>query len=392
MAVSEIQHDTVALYRTLAQIDTGAKKEWAAMSLLEKLLKVITLGMYSPTLSLGEREEVKSIFSSIMPVEASERLLVDSSSMKEFACATFEDGMKLHCVADERQNVILYCSGALSKKCKNVLKLTEKQSQNFLDALPPMSYPLCGSQPLVHHSSEEGNMLTGVEGQLTRKNIRLTEQEALKKCTKRVEIDNLPPFSSIFLDFSRSLLSTEIDINGVVLTLDARKALFKWITENKTSFEAGTPLPPEIVEQIVSLCHVTDSVQKMSVNHVLSSSGGIAALGSLTLQGLFTTINSLSEEFKMTTNIVSIKQTINEENEELYGYGKISWPVEVIGEEPVSYHCVSSRFKYVSDPNPKSIMDLGLVHYKAEYNISAHGTLSAELKCLDLQRSAAVIF
>lgn len=391
MPVSTIQHDTVALYRTLAQIDTGAKKEWANMTLLEKLLKVITLGIYSPTLSLGERADVKSIFSSIVPVEASGRLYASSPSMTEFACATFEDGVELHCMADERQNVILYCSSTLDHKCKKVLKLTEKQSRHFLDALPPMSYPLHGSHPLVHHLSEEGNMLAGVNGQLTPENIRRTEREALEKCTKRVEIQNPPRFSDsqMLMDFQRSFLTTEININGAVLTRDARTVLHQWILKNPTFYNDGTLPPADIVEKIVSLCEVTDSAQKMSVKRVLSSSGGMAALVLLTSQCFFLTEASLEKEIKMTLNCRNLQKP---KFSELYSYGTISWPIDVIGEEPVSYRCVTSCFKFASNPNPESILDVGLLHHKVEYNISANETLSADINCSSLQRSAAVVF
>lgn len=195
------------------KVNNGFTKSWNDMSFAEKLLKILSLGLWSPKYSPSEKQEYQELLSVLKPVSP-------KSNELGRVYAQFSDGSSLRISVTRSE--LIEAEIITPDNKKTTVLLESNQENRLLNSLPVdrhMPYIL------VHNSLSEMDLTTlaGMHNQLS-----LTSSLSATVIPHTPQTDPLggsAPFSSVFMDACRGLGTAKLSINGVDIPGEAQETL-----------------------------------------------------------------------------------------------------------------------------------------------------------------------
>lgn len=210
--INGLNNDSASLVLDAAmKVNSGFKKSWDEMSCAEKLLKVLSLGLWNPTYS-RERQSFQELLTVLEPVSP--------ASNELGRVARFSDGSSLRISVTNSELVEAEIRTANNEK---ITVLLESNEQNRL----LQSLPIDRHMPYiqVHRALSEMD-LTDTTSMLNL--LGFTSKLSTTLIPHNAQTDPLSgptPFSSIFMDTCRGLGNAKLSLNGVDIPANAQMLL-----------------------------------------------------------------------------------------------------------------------------------------------------------------------
>ncbi len=239
------------------KINSDYKKPWNEMTCAEKLLKILTLGLWNPKYSQDERQQFQGLLTVLEPVSPAHNELGR-------VYAKFSDGSSLRISVTNSELIEAEIHTPNNEK---FLVLLEANEQNRLLQSLPINRHMPYIQ--VHHTlpQEELTDLLSMH-----KLLSFTSKLSATLIPHNNQTDplsGLTPFSTVFMDTSRGLGNSKLSLNGVDIPADAQKLLRNTLGLKDTNSSPDlnvirNGIPRHYAEQIVKESSSTNE-QKAAV-------------------------------------------------------------------------------------------------------------------------------
>lgn len=212
--INGVNNDSASLVLDAAmKVNSGFKKNWDDMSCAEKLLNVLTLGLWNPTYSHSEKQSFQELLRVLEPVSPGPNELGRVS-------ARFSDGSSLRITVTNSELLEAQICTANNER---ITVLLESNEQNrLLQALPihrhmPYIQVHRGLSDIELTNTTSMRNLLGFTAKLS--------TTLIPHDTQTDPLSGPAPFSSIFMDTCRGLGSAKLSLNGVDIPQNAQMLL-----------------------------------------------------------------------------------------------------------------------------------------------------------------------
>lgn len=195
------------------RINSDFKKQWNDMSCAEKLLKVLSFGLWNPTYTRSERQTFQELLTVLEPV---------SPAPNELGriYANFADGSSLRISVTNSELVEAEIRTPDNEK---ILMLLESNEQNRLLQSLPINLHMPYIQ--VHRALSKMDL---TDHKSMHNLLSFTSKLSATLIPHNTQTDPLSgptPFSSMFMDTFRGFGNAKLSLNGVDIPVDAQKLL-----------------------------------------------------------------------------------------------------------------------------------------------------------------------
>ena len=214
LMINGLNNDSASLVLDAAmKVNSGFKKSWDEMSCAEKLLKVLSFGLWNPTYSRSERQSFQELLTVLEPVYPLPNELGRVS-------ARFSDGSSLRISVTNSESIEAEIRTPDNEK---ITVLLESNEQNRL----LQSLPIDRHMPYiqVHRALSEMDLTDTTS---MRNLLGFTSKLSTTLIPHNAQTDPLSgptPFSSIFRDTCRGLGNAKLSLNGVDIPANAQMLL-----------------------------------------------------------------------------------------------------------------------------------------------------------------------
>lgn len=222
--INGLNNDSASLVLDAAmKVNSGFKKSWDEMSCAEKLLKVLSFGLWNPTYSRSERQSFQELLTVLEPVYPLPNELGRVS-------ARFSDGSSLRISVTNSESIEAEIRTPDNEK---ITVLLESNEQNRL----LQSLPIDRHMPYiqVHRALSEMDLTDTTS---MRNLLGFTSKLSTTLIPHNAQTDPLSgptPFSSIFMDTCRGLGNAKLSLNGVDIPANAQMLLRDALGKVRTS-------------------------------------------------------------------------------------------------------------------------------------------------------------